>query len=401
MEDCLAKLSVIGATENGGLTRLLFSPSWREAQNCLKTMFEEIGLTAFFDQAGNLFGRVEGSEKPEETILTGSHVDTVKNGGTLDGQYGILAGWLAVGRLLKKHGRPGRSLEVVSFAEEEGSRFPYTFWGSKNLVGQVDREALRNARDAEGCPFPEAMQKAGFDFEAVCVSRRTGVAAFIEAHIEQGGVLESLGRQIGVVTDIVGQKRYTVTLAGQANHAGTTPMDMRRDALEGAARCLVRLMDEAKAIGAPLVLTCGRIEVTPNIVNVVPGRAVFTLDCRHIDREALNGFDRTIEAVIRRTAAEMRLEAEIDCWMDEPPVPMDKALTELLVKTFQERGLNPHIMHSGAGHDAQVMAPCIPTAMFFVPSVNGVSHNPAEETRMEDLVAGVDALESILYSLAY
>ncbi|MDR1935789.1 MAG: allantoate deiminase [Candidatus Accumulibacter sp.] len=401
MRDCLVRLSAIGAAEGGGLTRLLYSPSWRQAQDCLGTMFEEIGLAARFDPVGNLFGRIEGREKPEETVLTGSHVDTVRNGGTLDGQYGILAAWLAVDRLMKKHGRPKSSIELVSFAEEEGSRFPYAFWGSKNLVGVADREVLRQARDAEGHLFPEAMRQAGFDFEAARPAPRKDIKAFVEAHIEQGGVLENLGQQIGVVTDIAGQKRYTVTLTGEANHAGTTPMSMRHDAVEGAARCMVRLLDQARTQGDPLVLTFGKLEVLPNIVNVVPGRVVFTVDCRHTDQTALDAFARTIESAIARCADDLGLTAEIDCWMNEPPVPMNRELVERIARVCREQGLKTHVMHSGAGHDSQILARHYPTAMFFVPSIKGISHNPAEETKMEDLVAGVDALEAILYDLAY
>ncbi|MCL1847374.1 MAG: allantoate deiminase [Coriobacteriia bacterium] len=400
-EEILATMSAIGVDPQGGMTRLLFDAYWKEAQETLRVRFEEAGLTATYDAAGNLIGSIAGSEKPEETIMTGSHVDTVRNGGTLDGQYGILAGFLAIQRLIEKHGTPKRSLSVVSFAEEEGSRFPFVFWGSKNLIGSVDRSLLAQVIDQQGIGFPQAMKDAGFDFSAPPSAPRTDIVAFVEAHIEQGAVLEHLEKQVGVVTAITGQKRYNICLTGEANHAGTTPMQMRKDALEGAARIMVALLDEAKRLGDPLVLTFGKLEPKPNIVNVVPGEVNFTVDTRHPDQKALNDFAAYVEATIQSIAGSANLQVSIDNWMDEAPVPMDTALVELFKTSCTELGIDYHVMHSGAGHDSQIMAPCVPTAMLFVPSKKGISHNPAEDTEMEDLLAGIDVLEAALYHLAY
>ena len=401
MEEVLKTMSAIGEDEAGGLTRLLYDDAWKKAQETLRSLFERIGLQSSYDQVGNLIGQALGSKKPEEIVLTGSHVDTVRNGGVLDGQYGILAGYLAVERLLQKHGQPARTLSVVSFAEEEGSRFPYVFWGSKNLIGIADRESARHLSDAQGISFPQAMADVGFDFEAVQSAPIKNVVAFVEAHIEQGGVLEQARKQVGVVTAIAGQKRFTVTLTGEANHAGTTPMSMRRDAMEGAARCQVALLDEAKALGAHLVLTFGRVLPKPNIVNVVPGEVLFTVDTRHTDPETLDTFGRRVAGAIREIAALLGLEAKIDLWMDERPIPMAKKLTADLVTLCRNVGIEFQTMHSGAGHDSQIIAPVFPTAMLFVPSIRGISHNPAEKTRMEDLTAGVDVLEAFLHQLAY
>jgi len=400
-EVLLTNLSSIGADAQGGLTRLLFDENWKQAQETLKASFEDAGLSAAYDAAGNLIGSVVGSEHPEETVMTGSHVDTVRNGGTLDGQYGILAGFLAIQRLLEKHGTPKRSLSVISFAEEEGSRFPFAFWGSKNLVSSVDREILRDVADKDGVSFPQAMKEAGFDFSAKADAPRTDIVAFVEAHIEQGAVLEHLDKQIGVVTAIAGQKRYNVRLIGEANHAGTTPMSLRRDALEGASLCIDTLLREAKRLGDPLVLTFGKLEPKPNIVNVVPGEVSFTVDTRHTDAASLDGFAQYVESTIRSIADDLDLQVEIDNWMDESPVPMDSGLIELLSDVCSEQGIDYHVMHSGAGHDSQILAPKIPTAMLFIPSIKGISHNPAEGSKMEDLVAGIDVLEAALYQLAY
>jgi allantoate deiminase len=400
-EELLASLSAIGSDPQGGLTRLLFDENWQQAQQTLSECFAEAGLDTSYDAAGNLFGQIAGSEHSQQTVMTGSHIDTVRNGGNLDGQYGVVAGFLAVQRLLTKHGHPKRNLAVVSFAEEEGSRFPFAFWGSKNLVGSVDRTTVASLRDKDGISFTEAANAAGFAIDAPITPPRTDIVAFVEAHIEQGAVLERLDKQIGVVTAIAGQKRFNIRLVGEANHAGTTPMPMRRDALEGAARIIVVLLEEAKRRGDPLVLTFGKLEPKPNIVNVVPGEVNFTLDTRHTDQAALNDFQLFVETTIRQIAGELDLAVEIDNWMDEPPVPMDQSLVNLLSRTCREQAVSFQIMHSGAGHDSQIIAPLLPTAMLFVPSIKGISHNPQEDTKMEDLVTGIDVLESALYALAY
>ncbi|MGL4859688.1 MAG: hydantoinase/carbamoylase family amidase, partial [Enterobacteriaceae bacterium] len=212
--------SEIGADPAGGMTRLLYSPEWVNAQQTLKTVMEQNGLEAYFDEVGNLFGRLPGSKYPEQVVMSGSHIDTVVNGGNLDGQYGILAALIALEHLRKTYGAPLRTLEVVSFAEEEGSRFPYVFWGSKNMFALASKEEVLPLQDAKGIKFTDAMQKAGFRFRADNSAPRQDIHAFIELHIEQGKVLETLNKQLGVVTSIAGQKRYTITLKGEANHAG-------------------------------------------------------------------------------------------------------------------------------------------------------------------------------------
>jgi allantoate deiminase len=260
---------------------------------------------------------------------------------------------------------------------------------------------MRELCDADGQSFAEAMIAAGFDFEAAPTPPRRDVVAFLEAHIEQGAVLERLGKPIGIVTAIAGQKRYNVRVLGEANHAGTTPMGMRKDALEGATRAMVTLFDEAKRLGDPLVLTFGRIETKPGIVNVVPGEAIFSVDTRHTDPAALDAFARVIEEHLRSAAAALDLDVEIENWMDEAPVPMDAQLIGLLGDACRDLGIDAQVMHSGAGHDSQIVAPHIPTAMLFVPSVKGISHNPREDTRLEDLECGIEVLEAALFKLAY
>lgn len=394
-------LSSFGKDPKGGVTRLLYTDSWLDAQNGLKEKFESFGMEAKFDEIGNLYGRVEGTDFPEETIATGSHVDTVANGGKLDGQLGIIGGMLAIKNLVEKHGKPKRSLEVISMAEEEGSRFPFVFWGSKNIFGMIeDNEAMYEIKDNDGKSFVEEMRRCGFDFKKDRKSRED-IKAFVELHIEQGNFLEMENIQVGVITSIAGQRRYDVTLKGESNHAGTTLMKYRKDTIQAFSRIVTESIEKAKKIGDPLVLTFGHVEAKPNTVNVVPGQTIFSIDCRHTDKAELEEFTEGLEEDMKRIAKEMNIEIDINRWMDARPIPMDDKIISIIEESCKENKLNYKLMHSGAGHDAQIFGPRLPTGMIFVPSIGGISHNPAEDTKTEDLVQGVAALEAALYELAY
>ncbi|AKF95776.1 allantoate deiminase [Brevibacillus laterosporus] len=394
-------LGHFGKEPEGGISRFLYSKEWLEAQKALEDWMNKEGFDFHFDEVGNLFGGLRGTKHQDETILTGSHVDTVGNGGLYDGQYGIIAGLLAIKYLKEKYGNPLRNLQVVSMAEEEGSRFPYAFWGSKNIVCTAKREEVENIADFDGIAFVDAMRECGFDFRKEATEIRKDLKTFVEIHIEQGSVLENEKKSVGVVHSIVGQRRFTVEVTGEANHAGTTPMGYRKDTVHAASTMICDVMNRTKKHGDPLVATVGKIEVKPNVVNVVPGYTLFTMDIRHTEKEALVQFTEEIMASMNAIAEEIGVGLKVDMWMDVDPVPMDKRVVEVIEKQCQEKGLNYKLMHSGAGHDAQILAPFVPSAMIFVPSRKGISHNPAEYTEPHDLAEGVKALIGTLYELAY
>ncbi|MEB6060998.1 allantoate deiminase [Staphylococcus pseudoxylosus] len=396
------KFTGFGGLNGGGITRLLYSDEWSNAVHELKHTLEKEGFEASFDSVGNLKGRIKGSKYPKETIMSGSHIDTVVEGGHLDGQFGVLAALVAMQSLKAEHGQPLRSLEVLALAEEEGSRFPYAFWGSKNFFNLANREDVNDIADGEGINFKAAMNNAGFDYRSED-NDYSYIKSFIEVHIEQGKVLETEKKAIGVVNGIVGQKRYTINLKGEANHAGTTPMGLRRDAVVAFSKIATELTDKARAIGDPLVITFGRVDPVPNTVNVVPGEVTFSIDCRHINQAALNDFAQTIDDCIKTVSEQEGVEYDINLWMDEAPTMMDESLVKVVEQAAEQVvGSNDSkIMPSGAGHDSQIFAKYIPTAMLFVPSINGVSHNVTEETDIEDLVKGIEVLKQVLYQLAY
>lgn len=394
-------LSGFGADPDGGISRFLYTDAWLAAQQALKKHMQETGLDTRFDEIGNLFGRLEGSKYNDETILVGSHIDTVKNGGRYDGQYGIVAGFLAVNYLKETYGQPIRNLEVVSLAEEEGSRFPFAFWGSKNVIGIANSQDVEGMEDFNGISFMEAMHHCGFDFRKDSRGLRKDMKAFVEIHVEQGGVLEKEGKSVGVVGAIVGQKRYTIQVSGEANHAGTTPMSYRKDAVHAASKMIATILDIAKEHGDPLVATAGKIQVKPNIVNVVPENALFTLDVRHTDKEILDNYTDEAIQKMKEIATDFGVEIDIDMWMDADPVPMNEKIIHIIKDQCEKNGLNYKMMHSGAGHDAQIFAPRVPTGLLFVPSHNGISHSPKEHTELADLAEGVKALTNAIYELAY
>ncbi|GMK38840.1 allantoate amidohydrolase [Paenibacillus sp. CCS19] len=397
----LDELAGFGAEEGGGVTRLLYTESWRAAQLFLEERMRVAGLETRFDRAGNLYGRLLGADSAAPVVLTGSHVDTVRSGGRYDGSYGVVAGLMALAALKRTCGAPLRTLEVVSLCEEEGSRFPLAYWGSGNATGVYGFDDGEGIADADGITLAEAMRTAGFGLETQTPCLRRDIGAFVELHIEQGIVLERSGRQIGLVEAIVGQRRYAVTLTGASNHAGTTPMSMRADALAGAVEMLALLETRAKAAGDPLVATVGRLETMPGTPNVIPGEVRFTLDIRHDKELKLESFCRDTLAAFEAIARSRGLGFESRCWLATKPTQMDDGLTGLLERACLARANSSRRMVSGAGHDAQLFAAVCPAAMLFVPSRGGVSHSSDEYSTPEQLTEGAAVLADCLYELAY
>jgi amidase, hydantoinase/carbamoylase family len=302
----LDELALCGAERDGGVTRLLYTPSWLDAQRLLERKMTEAGLAVRYDCVGNLFGRLAGRGAESGVVLTGSHVDTVRSGGKFDGAYGIAASLTAVRYLRERFGPPIRPIEVVSFCEEEGSRFPLAYWGSGNVSGVFHPEQADGIVDAQGVTMREAMEAAGFGRSGPAgeppSAKRADIAAFVEVHIEQGITLERFGERIGIVETIAGQRRYVVTVVGETNHAGTTPMTLRRDALAGAAEMMLFLERAAQKAGEPLVATVGSIANDPNVPNVIAGSVEFTLDIRHMSETLLTGFCDTVLGTFRMIA---------------------------------------------------------------------------------------------------
>ncbi len=391
-------LAEFGKDDQNGITRFVYTDEWDQAQQALRTWLEKEGFAVEIDGVGNLVATIVGTTLPDEVVMTGSHLDTVAHGGIYDGQYGIIGGALAILELIKSQGLPKRSLQLVAFAEEEGSRFPFAMWGSKRMFGVAGLEDVQGITDTDGVSLVEAMDKFGYSGEQL---RKPDVKAFIEMHIEQGSVLEKEGKDIGIVYSIVGQRRLRVTVLGEANHAGTTPMSYRYDAMKAASSMISQVLTIADEAGDPLVATVGKFELEPNIPNVVPKKATFTLDIRHTDETTLSSATDEMIVELKSIAKQQSVDVKVETWFASEPVPMNDEIIQLLKQSCESNGVLYKLMHSGAAHDAQVIAPLIPTAMLFVPSQSGISHSPLEYTREQDLEKGMIVLKEALRQLAY
>lgn len=401
IEDAIEWLAQFGQAAEGGVTRLLYTPAWQLAQQALEAKMGQLGLAPYYDDCGNLYGRLSGTDRDVGVLLTGSHVDTVNCGGKFDGAYGILAGMLALQYLRETCGAPRRTIEVVSFCEEEGSRFPLAYWGSGNIAGRYSLGAVPEVADKEGVTLAAAMREAGFGQKRYPPPERRDIAEFIELHIEQGFVLEKENKTIGIVVGIVGQKRYTVRVKGAANHAGTTPMKYRNDALAGACAMVGWVEQRAQDEPEPFVSTVGQLEVLPNSSNVIPGQVYFTVDVRDAAADRLAAFCLELRQAFAAIARERELTVEVEEWMDMAPVRMNPAMNAELAAICEAKRLPWRHMFSGAGHDTQVISRICPSTMLFVPSHNGISHSPLESSSTAELAAGVEVLAEWLYKRAY
>ncbi|MEF3355398.1 allantoate deiminase [Paenibacillus sp. GYB006] len=401
VQNMIEWLASYGGDGKGGVTRLLYDPAWRAAQQAIKSKMEELGLLARYDDAGNLFGRIDGHDSKAPVILTGSHIDTVIGGGKYDGAYGIIAALIAVEYLKTYYGLPIKPIEVVSLCEEEGSRFPITYWGSGSITGVKKREMVRGIKDANNVPFEQAMHAAGFGTMQHPEPKRIDLECFIELHIEQGEVLEREKKSIGIVSHIVGQRRYDITVFGESNHAGTTPMQWRHDAMFTAAELIRLLIHRANMEKSGLVATVGRIDVKPNVGNVIAREVTFSLDVRHSDADKIHAFCEECFGEFEKIAAQHGTSIVCEKWMDESPVAMDSSLSAAAENILKKEGISYKTMTSGAGHDSQVFGTYCPAALLFVPSRGGISHSPEEYTNAEDLQRGVRLLIAMLHKLAY
>ena len=396
-------LGEIGRTDGDdrGIYRQAFTDADMQARDWLKNRIIEAKMECDQDGAANIIGRV--NPQPDVPVISiGSHIDTVPAAGMLDGSLGVLVGLECLRRIREENIQTEFPLELVAFTDEEG-RFGGLF-GSQSMVGEVTLERIQTAADLEGNLLKDVMAGHGLDaVDALRARRGKGaIKAYLELHIEQGPVLDqSPDHNVGVVTHITGLFKWAVRLIGAADHAGTTPMPMRKDALMGLAEFayeIQRILDENG--GPNSVATIGRAALFPGTANTVPGRVDFSIDCRDTDPGVLDAlgdaFQRALSAIARRRG----LMFEYDVLSEVAPVPCDPDIVDVLRKHATERGMNFMELPSGAAHDAQIMARIAPVGMIFVPSIDGRSHSPAEWSHWEDIETGANLTLSALLELA-
>ncbi len=396
------QLAELGATPKGGVCRLALSELDRQARDLFARWVQEAGCTLRVDAIGNLFARREGTQPGLPAVGTGSHIDTQPTGGKFDGNYGVLAG-LEVLRTLNDHGiRTRAPLELCVWTNEEGSRFVPVMMGSGVYAGAFTLEHALAATDREGTSVREALAAIGYagTAPAAVAEGAPRFGAYFEAHIEQGPVLEASGDVIGVVTGALGQRWYDVVLTGLEAHAGPTPMELRRDALQ-AALPLMQAVDAIARAEAPHARgTVGWVQVWPNSRNTIPGRVVFTVDFRHTDDAGLARMDAALREAIAAVEAGGRVSVSLEPVVYFPPAPFEPRLVERVRAAAQRHGLGHRDIVSGAGHDAVYVARTAPTAMIFVPCKDGISHNEVEDADPAHLAAGCQVLLEALLETA-
>jgi N-carbamoyl-L-amino-acid hydrolase len=396
LQQRLDALGEIGAIDGGGSSRLALTDDDRDGRDLVVSWMRDLGLDIRIDTVGNVVGTWQVGEGA--AVMTGSHIDTVRTGGRYDGNLGVLGG-LEVIETLQRHGiTPPRPLAVGFFTNEEGARFAPDMLGSLVYVGGMSVEEAHDAIAIDGARFGDELERIGYVGPVPCPA--PAPHAFVELHIEQGPMLEIEGFGIGAVTGVQGISWQEVTVVGQSNHAGTTPMHLRHDPAYVAAAIAVFVRRLALDLGGHQVGTVGAITLYPNLINVVPAKATITVDLRNTSESVLDEAELLLTAELERLADAEGVEITSRRLARFEPVVFDPGVIDLVATTAAGLGNTVQRMPSGAGHDAQMFARVCPTAMIFVPSVKGISHNPAEHTTLADLSAGADVLLHVLWALA-
>lgn len=396
----LFELAEIGNQEGGGVTRLSFTEGERAAKEVVASYMDEAGLSVYEDAAGNLIGRRAGKDPHAPVVLVGSHVDSVYDGGNFDGPLGVLAGVEVLQTMNERGIETKHPIEVVAFTDEEGARFGFGMIGSRALASTLTSENLRH-EDKRGISIAEAMRDSGLDPYSIGDAARPpgSVKAYVELHIEQGKLLENEDLPVGIVTGIAGPLWLRFVLEGEAGHAGTTPMDLRRDALASAAHIMRSIEAEATKTGTT-VGTVGQLSLSPGGINIIPGRVEFSLDLRDIDEHVRDEVEQRIVAEANRLCEERGIALSIETLQRVAPAPCSELVRNAAKTACKELGFEPHLLASGAGHDGMQLMNLCQMGMIFARSTGGISHNPAEWTSKEDCAAGCSVLYYTVSKLA-
>lgn len=393
----LEELGTIGDTGDGGCSRLALTDDDRAGRDLVTMWMRDIGLDVMIDQIGNVVATQAGREGGRP-VMCGSHIDTVATGGRFDGNLGVLAGLEVLETLSSVEIAPRRPTAVAFFTDEEGARFSPDMLGSLVYAGGMPVEEAYDLTASDGSRVGEELARIGYLGSVPCPGQAP--YAYVELHIEQGPVLERHGEVIGVVSGVQGISWQELTITGQANHAGTTPLSYRHDAGYVAASIAVAARRIAREISGDQVATVGKLDLKPDLVNVVAGASTMTIDLRNADEAALQHAEQRMAEEVARLAAEEGTTVARRVLARFEPVAFDQRVVDMVEATARTLGHSVRRLPSGAGHDAQMLARVCPSGMIFVPSVGGVSHNPAELTRVEHLEAGADVLLHTLLRLA-
>lgn len=400
MED-IRTIASIRPEGSEGCTRFSYSEEDRHAREYVIREMTGAGAEVWTDSVGNIHGRIAGKDKEKSRVLVGSHLDTVRNGGPLDGLLGVAAGIEILRVFQEEKIKPVRDLEVIAFSEEEGSNFGATMLGSKCLTGKAGLEELKRLKNDEGITAYEVMKKFGLNPDSIGADlpQPEDYHAMIELHIEQGQVLESYGASLGIVEGIFGMTNLHIMLKGIGNHAGATPMALRRDPMAAAGKIIGKIPEWVNQIGSnQLVATVGKIQAYPNASNVIPEKVTFTVDIR--DMEA--GFIGKMESRIREELGVLEkegIQTEMETIATSPAVCLSPDISDILKEEAVAMGISNRNMYSGAVHDCAMFAEMTKVGLLFVPSIGGRSHVPEEDTKEGDIGAGISVLLKAVFRL--
>ena len=389
LKNTIESFADFGRTKNNGVTRLALSDEDIKVRRYFRSLCEELGMTVTWDDMGNMYATLEGIANDRPPVVIGSHLDSVEKGGRFDGVLGVLTGLEVVRTMVENGVKPQVPVVVANITNEEGARFEPSLMASGVISGRFDKSNMLKSIDENGVTFGEALKNSGY--EGKKDNRLKEASAFLELHIEQGPVLETESLQIGIVDCVVGMVCYEIEVIGDSDHAGTTPMSLRKDALFVTNDIILEVRHKMDKLDHQLVYTIGRMNISPNIHTVIPNKVVFSLEARHQDADTIKQVEAIIQS-LAKSSGKGNCEVKATKLWDRDTVWFDKKLVHSLEKSVETLGYPYKRMVSGAGHDAQFIATYIPAAMIFVPSVNGKSHAEDELTSWEDCEKGVNVI---------
>ncbi len=401
VERDIEKLSEFNATPGDGITRLTYSEEDDRARKYIINEMKNFDLNIEVDGIGNIVGKLEGQDQSLGSVMTGSHLDTVKNGGKYDGVVGVVGGLEVIRTIKENNISTENPLELIIFVEEEGTTFGSTLIGSKVFTGKYNIEDIKRHKDQDGKSMYERAKEFGLNPDKMIETKDRNIKAMIELHIEQSIVLEKNNLNIGIVDDIAGMKWFNVNLRGEANHAGATPMNLRKDVLVVASEIIKEIQNIVnKSKSGSIVGTVGKIDCEPNVPNVIPEKVNFTLDLRDVNKQALEETSKRINNNIKEICHENEIDYSIELMGESSPIQLSNKLKKAARKSAEERDYSFKIMNSGAVHDVGILADITEAGLLFVPSVDGKSHNPEEFTSYVDIERGCNLLLDTILQLS-
>ena len=391
------EINGISVTEDGGMMRLALSDSDKKARDLLVAWMKAAGMEVKVDDMGTVYGVLKGTEPDASPIYVGSHMDTQPNGGRFDGFFGVMAALESIISIKESTINLKSDLVLVDWTNEEGARFVPPMLASGVISGQFEKQWVYDKQDIDGIRYEDELIRIGYKGDER--NRMTKAKAYLEPHIEQGPVLDSLGKEMGIVTGALGITGLDVIIRGEANHAGTTPMSHRIDALEIASDVILRIKENCREFGEPAVITVGRIEAKPSSKNIVPGEVYFSIDLRYYTDEGMALLEEQTCNIIEKICVKHGASVEMNRYWRAAPAVFNEKIVNCVAEASDENGLDSMKIISGAGHDAVFINDVVPTGMIFVPSIKGMSHCPQEYTEWNDIVKGTEVTADVLIKI--